>query len=157
MEKERKEKERYQQAHHKLKHAHGELKQAEQVLRQANMMTNMGMVNEFRDHRRPQGVFGEMRHMRNEQMLNMGESANMQRASQAVSRAAEEIGEAKALVPNLPDIDMAVVKQLRPGIVFPGGMVTDLIRKHKVQETLRHVEVMENQVSRAIHWLTARI
>lgn len=65
--------------------------------------------------------------------------------------------QAKMLVPALPEVDMAIVGSMRPGIVFTGGMMTDILRKRKVQEALHNVEKMKHQTHRAMAWLNSKM
>lgn len=52
---------------------------------------------------------------------------------------------------------MAIVQNLRPGIVFEGGLLMEMARKHKIQETQRNVEIMLRQVQQAMHWCAGRM
>jgi hypothetical protein len=65
--------------------------------------------------------------------------------------------QAKILVPDLPNIDMAKVKSLMMGVIIEGNMMTEMIRKHKIQESHRDVQVMMQQVQGAMTWCASRM
>ena len=61
------------------------------------------------------------------------------------------------MCPDLPEIDMAKVNKLRPGIVFEGGAMMEMMRKRKIEESKREVEEMMRCVDRAKNYCIQRM